>query len=151
MKCEFCSADCDVQTIDPSGKFPPTWCCSTCWYTGRLLERNLAGAIMVLDEAAKRAGVHARWRGVGTGGGCFALELCLGANEEDGPPRLWLTQSEDTLTGDHTIAELDESGWWLGAYRSDDEGWHQDPLTTEEVPMLVGEAIQWALNEGNNE
>lgn len=144
--CEFCGSDKPYEKMS----------CRQCYYGGKIVERNLAGAIVVLNEAAKRAGhdpAVSVWQPQHTGGGCFSLELALGGNDE-APLYLMLTETEGPLHGSHTIAELDASGWCLGAYRGEwggDDWKTWDNLATEQVPMLISEAIQWALNEGNTD
>lgn len=149
MKCEFCNTQCEPQVKIP--------CCRDCWYDGAIIARNLAGAINVLDEAVRR---HGRpmyrpdaplWSADHTGGGCFALRLLLSVQPPDScPAQLMLTGFEGPVSGGATLADFEEHGWLLGAYRTDEEYnlWPHSGergLGTEQVPMLIGKAIDWVF------
>lgn len=125
--------------------------CRDCYYSGNVLANNLAGAIRTLEAAT-----GTDWFAEHTGGGCFWLRTrpdggdpIEGYNAEVQPliPSICITAAEDVLHGRHTIAELDESGWMVGAY---DDYWNDsgdEPkhwiCSTEELPMIAKEAQQW--------
>lgn len=125
--------------------------CRECWYGGRVLADNLAGAIRTLEVATGTV-----WYAEHTGGECFWLctrpdggDRYEGMLDDVQPviPMICVTEADGPMSGTATIAELDESGWMVGAYadywcNSGDEPKHWI-CSTEEMPLIAKEAQQW--------
>jgi hypothetical protein len=182
--CEICETP--LAYPDDPRCHPKPWVCSPCFFGGRLLVNNLRGAVMVLDEAAGRAGADAQWEvmseygppGTAPSDGASLL-LDLQDEPACGGPYLRITPFNRKFTFRDTIAEVEKSGWSLFSYKEDDKVFRRWPamtktfevlstsmtredgtevkggpcigrferlrgLETEQLPMLIGEAVAWA-------
>lgn len=132
----------------PGDRYPAGgYICRHCWYSGRVLHDNLAGVIHTLNAVT-----GLEWFAEHTGGGCAALIARRGIQS------IWLTAWPDVLALNSTLADVEQSGWMMGAYPDHDdcETFRMWPdldaphgLHTEQVPMIARQALAW-LNEQEN-
>lgn len=138
--CESCGGQFEPNRMDPP-------MCAGCWYSGRWLERCMAGVIEVLTAATET-----RWEAQHTGGGCFWLNT---SNDWDRPPKnggdgtdpwlLCVSANDGPLGGDSDVAEVEAMGnWCVFISRPWDQAEHdeyeiiiQGDVATEALPLVV--------------
>lgn len=146
---------CGTSLVDPDDVrgAPAGWMCAACYQEGWLLLDNLAGAIEVLNEAARRAGITAGWQVIpATSDGQWSglvllLELADPPNPQGGP-YLRITPHGGPygrpFTGNDTIAEIEKVGWRLFAHQEDDGIQKEWPPESELVERMFDMATAWA-------